>query len=146
MPEVDNLDVMKNVVNALISITERKTDQGHAIMTMDTLIKQLEPQFNFLKNIHIREKPYSEYGEIVSIMTDINEAKPMEVAKAIHALIVMLHDSLGDSSGHFFIKEIKQMLGDENISRMKKMGVDFSLMQLDEEFTHMKKLFTHQKT
>jgi len=58
----------------------------------------------------------------------------------------MLHDSLGDSSGHFFIKEIKQMLGDENISRMKKMGVDFSLMQLDEEFTHMKKLFTHQKT
>ena len=146
MPEVDNLDAMKNVVNALILITERKTDQGHAIMTMDTLIKQLEPQFNFLKNIHIIEKPYSEYSEIVSIMTDINNAKSGEVAKAIHALIVMLHDSLGDSAGHFFIKELKQMLGDENISRMREIGVDFSLMQLDEDFTHMKKLFTHQKT
>jgi len=139
MPELDNLNIMKNVVDVLISISERKTDHGHAIMTMDNLIKQLEPQFNFLKNLHIQDRPYSEYGETVSIMSDINTVKSTEVGKAIHALIVNLRYSLGESAGHFFIKEIRYMLRDEYFSRMNDIGVNFALLQLDEEFTHMKK-------
>jgi hypothetical protein len=146
VPEADNVNIIKNVVNVLISISGRKTDHGHALMMMDALIKQLEPQFNFLKNIHIPEKLYSESSEIVSVMSDINVVKPTEMGKAIHALILTLHDSLGDSAGHFFIKEIKQTLGDEYVSRMKEIGVDFTLLQLDDEFTRMKKLLAHQKT
>ncbi len=146
MPEVDNVDIMKNLVNVLISISGRKTDHGHAMMTIDELIKQLEPQFNFLKNVHVQEKLYSESSEIVSVMSDINVVKPTEMGKAIHALILTLHDSLGDVAGYFFIKEIKQTLGDEYVAHMKAIGVDFSLLQLDDEFTQMKKLLAHQKT
>ena len=146
MPEADNVNIIKNVVNVLISISGRKTDHGHALMMMDALIKQLEPQFNFLKNVHIQEKLYSESSETVSIMSDINVVKPMEVVKAIHTLIIAMHDSLGDSAGHFFFKEIKKMLGDEYVSRMQEMGIDFTVMQLDDEFTHMKRMRVHQKT
>ena len=142
MPEADNVNIIKNVVNVLISISGRKTDHGHALMMMDALIKQLESQFNFLKNIHITEKLYSESSEIVSVMSDMNVVKPTEVGKAIHALILTLHDS----AGHFFIKEIKQTLGDEYVSRMTEIGVDFTLLKLDDEFTRMKKLLAHQKT
>jgi len=143
--EADNVNIMKNVVTVLISISGRKTDHGHAMMTMDALIKQLETQFNFLKNVHIRKKLYSESGELVSVMSYINVVKAAEMGKAIHALILTLHDSLGDSAGHFFIKEIKQTLGDEYVSRMKEIGVDFTLLQLDDEFTQMKKLRDYQK-
>jgi hypothetical protein len=146
MPEIDNVNIMKNVLNVLILISGRKTDQWHAMMTMDALIKQLEPQFNCLKKVHIQDKLYSESSEIVSVMSDINGVKPTELAKAIHALIVAMHDSLGDSAGHFFIKEIKQMLGDEYVSTMQEIGVDFTIMQLDDEFTYMKRMHTHQKT
>lgn len=145
MVEADNVNIMKNVVTVLISISGRKTDHGHAMMTMDALIKQLETQFNFLKNVHIRKKLYSESGELVSVMSYINVVKAAEMGKAIHALILTLHDSLGDSAGHFFIKEIKQTLGDEYVSRMKEIGVDFTLLQLDDEFTQMKKLRDYQK-
>jgi hypothetical protein len=145
VPEADNVNIIKNVVNVLISISGRKTDHGHALMMMDALIKQLEPQFNFLKNIHIQEKLYSESSETFSIMSDINVVKPTDIARAIHALVVGLHDSLGDSAGHFFFKEIKQMFGDEYVSRMQEMGVNFTLMQLDDEFTHMKRVRTQQK-
>jgi len=143
MPEVDNLNVMKNVVNVLISISERKTDHEHAMVTMDALIKQLEPQFNFLKNVHIQEKLYSEYGDLVSVMSDINAVRPTEMGKAIHALILTLHNLLGESAGLFFFKEIKQMLGDEYVSRMQEISVNFTVMQVDEEFTHMKRIRTH---
>jgi len=146
MPEVDNLDVMKNVLNVLISISGRKTDHWHAMMTMDALIKQLEPQFSCLKKVHIQEKLYSESSEMVSVMSDINMVKPTEMGKAIHTLILTLHDSLGDSAGLFFFKEIKQMLGDEYVSLIQEMGVNFSVMQVDEEFTRMKRMHTHQKT
>ena len=146
MPEVDNVNVLKNVVNVLISISGRKTDHWHAMMTMDVLIKQLEPQFNFLKNVQIRDKLYSESSEMISVMSDINVVKPTEMKKAIHALIFAFRDSLGDAAGHFFFKEIKQMLGDEYVSRMKEMGIDFTVLQLDDEFTHMKRMHTHQKT
>jgi len=145
MAELDNVQMMKNVMNALISTSGRKTDHGHAMMTMDTLIKQLEPQFHFLKNVHIQEKIYSESTEIVSIMSDINTVKPSDMGKAIHALIINLHEKLGDAAGHFFFKEIKQTLGDDNVSRMTAMGVDFTRMQINDEITHMGRMHTQQK-
>ena len=146
MPEVDNVDIMKNVLNVLISISGRKTNHVQAMRTIDTLIKQLEPQYNFLKNVNIQEKLYSESSEMISVMSDINVVRPTEMGKAIHTLILTLRDSLGDSAGHFFFKEIKQMLGDEYVSHMQEIGVNFTVMQVDDEFTHMKRTRTHQKT
>jgi len=143
MPEVDNVDIMKNVLNVLISISGRKTNHVQAMRTIDALIKQLEPQFNFLKDVNIQDKIYSEYGELVSVMSDINAVRPTEMGKAIHTLILTLHNLLGESAGHFFFKEIKQMLGDEYVSRMQEIGVNFTVMQVDEEFTHMKRIRTH---
>jgi hypothetical protein len=148
VPEADNLDnlnVMKNLVNVLISISERRTDHVHAMMTMDTLIKQLEPQFNFLKNIHIRENFHSESEEMISVMSDINAVKPTELAKAIYALIVAMYEVLGDLVSTLFIEEIKQALGYKNVYRMREIGVNFTRLQLDIEFKHLLRMFSRKK-
>lgn len=140
MPELDNLNAVKNLVRTLISISERKTDYFHTIMTLDKVIKQLEPQYTFLKNIHLSNDGNLESDELVSIMSlDTSRVESDEVGKTINALLISLRNSLGDSAGHFFFKEIKQMLSDEDVSYMKEIGVDFTLMQINDEIKHLKK-------
>ena len=49
MPELEKSDVFKNLLDTMIKISGRKTNKGHAISIMDSLIKQLEPKFDFLR-------------------------------------------------------------------------------------------------
>jgi len=145
MAKLDKSDVIKNVFRVLISISGRKTTTQYAVMTLDTLIKQLEPQYDFLKHVQINDDIYSEDSEIVNVMVDINAVAPTEMGKAIHAIITSLNESLGDRAGHFFIKEVQSTLGDDYVSTMKDMGVDLSLMQLEDEVTKWERMVTRRR-
>jgi len=145
MVDVEKSDIIKNVLQTLVSISGRKTDRTFALTTLDSLLKQLEPRFDFLKHIHIKETLYSEDQNMISVMSDFSSVAPDEFGKAIHALIFLVHQSLGDRAGHFFIKEIQNTLGDEQVSVMKEMGIDFHLMQLEDDVTRMELEFVKKK-
>lgn len=133
MPKLEKSDLIKNVLGTLISISGRKTTQGYAILTMDSLIKKLESRFDFLAHVQIIDNRFLEGEEAVSVMTNINAIDPSELGKAIHAIIYNVNKSLGDNAGHFFIKEIQNNLGESYNLMMRNMGVDLGLMQLQDE-------------
>ena len=142
MPGLKTSDVIKNLLTTLIDISGRKTNKGHAITTMDMLIKQLETRYDFLKNVEIKDTRYIEDGDPVSVMSDINSVIPSEMGKAVHEIITIMNRSLGKNAGIFFIKELQSNLNEEHEASIKNMGVDLSLMQLEREIEEWEKLTT----
>jgi hypothetical protein len=146
MPILEKSDVMKSVLKTLIAISSRKTDLPYALMTMDDLIKRLEIRYEFLRNIQINDDVYNEEtANIISIMSDINTVPPVEMGKALHDIIDSLNRSLGDRAGHFFIKEIRTRLSDDEVSVMKTMGVDLGMLQLESEIARLERDITEKK-
>ena len=145
MPELEKSDVIKNLLDTMIKISGRKTNKGHAISIMDSLIKQLEPRFDFLRHVQINDTRYSEDGDAVDVMSGINDAESADMGKAINEIITTMDRSLGKSAGHFFIKEIRSTLNEEHTSMMRDMGVDLGLLQLEHEVEEWERITTQKK-
>ena len=145
MPELEKSDVIKNLLATMIDISGRKTNRGHAITTMDSLIKQLKTRYEFLRHIQIKDTRFSEGEDAVSVMSDINSVEATEMGRAIHDIITTMDRSLGRSAGHFFIKELRTTLKDDYNSSIMEMGVDLGLLQLEHEVEEWEKMTTQKK-
>ena len=147
MVEIENSEIIRKVLNTLVSISSRKTTEGYAVSIMDTLIKRLEGTYEFLKHVEVSDTRFLEDDATISVMSDIDSVQPTEIGKAIHDIIVTMNESLGKDAGHFFIKEISRNIGDDYHSTIKDMGVDLGLMQLEHEVNELeKRVFGTRKT
>jgi hypothetical protein len=140
---IQNSKIIEKVLITLLSIVKRKTTEGYAISVMDSLIKKLEANYDFLRHVEIKDTRFSESEEPVTVMSDVDSIPPSEVGKAIQSIISTMNESLSKDVGHFFIKEISQNIGDEYDSVMKDMGVDLNLMQLEHEVSELEKRMTN---
>jgi hypothetical protein len=146
MPSPEKSEIIKSLLKTLISISSRKTDLPYTIMTIEDLMKQLETHYRFLKHIHINNNFYKEEsGDVITVMSDINNVPPTQLGKAIHSIIYSMNRSLGENAGHFFIKEIRNKLSDDYLNVIKEMGVDLGLMQLESEIVHLERELSQRK-
>jgi hypothetical protein len=146
MSSPEKSDVMKNVLKTLISISSRKTDLPYAVMSIENLIKKLEVKYQFLKPIQINDDVYNEdTTDFISVMSDINTVSSTDLGQALHAIIDLMNRQLGENAGHFFIKEIRNKLGDDYLSVMKDMGVDLGMMQLESEISRLERDLAERK-
>jgi hypothetical protein len=143
MVKVENSILLKKVLSTMVTISGRKTTEGYAITVMESLLKNLENQYDFLKHIKIKDTRYLEEDESVMVMDDIDTIAPSHVGKAIHDLILTMNRSLGKNAGYFFFKELSRNIGDEYNTTMKEIGVDLSLMQLEHEVDELEKRILH---
>ena len=145
MATFDKSDIVENVLKNLIDISGRKTSKGHAIGTIDNVIKKLELKYDFLKHIKINDNRFVEDDPAVSVMKDINKIDANKMGKAINDIISNTHFSLGNNAGHFFIKELQKNIGGDYNSVMKEMGVDLGLMQLESEINDLGKTISKKE-
>jgi len=136
---IQNSKIVEKVLTTLLRIVKRKTTEGYAVSVMDSLIKKLEANYDFLKHVEIKDTRFSESDDPVTVMSDVDSIPPSEVGKAIQSIISTMNESLSKDVGHFFIKELSQNIGDEYDSVMKDMGVDLNLMQLEHEVSELEK-------
>ena len=139
MAELENSEVVKHVLENLISISSRKTTLGTAISTLDDSLKKLRPKYDFLKHVEIKDTRYFEIGEPVSVMSSINNIRSNDVGKALQDIIKNMNTNLGKNAGYFFIKELQNNIGGNYTSVMKDMGVDLGLLQLETEINKLGK-------
>jgi len=139
MPQVENSEVVRYVLQTLVDISGRKTTQIQAVLTLSELIKKLEGKYTFLKHIEVKDVRYSEIEDPISVMSDIDEVESNDVGKALYDIIKTMNTNLGKEAGHFFIRELRNRLGDNYNSTMEEMGVDLGLMQLEFEVNEMTK-------
>ena len=146
MADLENSDVVKNLLNILIDISGRKTDKGHAVFTLGSVMKKLETKYNFLKYIQIKDTRFIEDVETVYVVPEINDVTSSEIGEALQDIISTMDSSLGDSAGHFFIKEIRSRLDDNYRLSISDMGVDLSIMQLEKEVRDLEKSVIKRNT
>ncbi len=136
---VENIKVIKDVLNTILLISGRKTTQSHAVYLLGSTLNNLKKQHSFLDNITVKDTTYLEDSEPITIMGNINELKINKMGPAVKDIITHLNNSLGDEAGHFFLKELSQKLDDESINVLKEMGVDLELMHLEQQISKMEK-------
>jgi hypothetical protein len=139
MPDFDNSEVVRHILQTLINITSRKTTKDQALSTMYDLIKKLQGKYEFLKHIEIKDTRFMEFEEPVTVMSDIDGVKLNEIGKALSDIIKTMKIDLGRNAGYFFIKELKNNIRDEYYSTLEEMGLDFGVMQLEFEINEMSK-------
>jgi len=139
MPQVENSEIVRHVLQTLVDISGRKTTQMQAVLTLSELIKKLEEKYVFLRHIEVKNVRYSEIDDPISVMSDIDGVESNDVGKALYDIIKTMNTNLGKEAGHFFIRELKNRLGDAYNSTMEEMGVDLGLMQLEFEVNEMTK-------
>ncbi|KYK27489.1 hypothetical protein AYK20_02750 [Thermoplasmatales archaeon SG8-52-1] len=139
MTTLDNSIVFKHVLDALIDISSRKTTLGHAVSTMNHIIKQLEDKYDFLKHVEVNDTRFIEQDESVSVMRDLNNIKSNRLGDALYDIIRTMNIALGKDAGYFFIKELKNNLQDNYITSFEDMGLDLGLMQLEHEIKELTK-------
>ena len=139
MSQIENSEVVRHVLQKLIDISGRKTTKGHAVSTMYELIKKLKEKHNFLKHVEIKDTRFIEMDEPVTVMSDMNSVKSYDIGEALQDIIKTMNIALGKDAGHFFIKELRNSIGDIYYSTIMDMGLDLGLMQLEYELNELEK-------
>lgn len=145
MAQIENSEVVRYVLDKLINISSRKTTEGHAVSTMYGLLKKLEEKYDFLKHVEIKDVRFIEMDEPISVMSDINGVKSINIGEALSDIIKTMNNALGKDAGHFFIKELRNNIEEEYYTSITEMGLDLSLLQLEHDVNRLEKNLRKQK-
>ena len=137
---IENSEVMRNVLTALLKISRRKDTDIDIVSTMDSVVKKLEGKYSFLKHVEINDTRFFEAGDSITVMSDLDSVSSTEVGKAIHDIIFSMVESLGKDAGFYFIKEIGHRIGDDYYTTIRDdMGVNLNFMQLEWDVSRMER-------
>jgi hypothetical protein len=130
-PPKNNSEVVKHVLNTLIYSIKRKTNEGHAVSMIDSLIHDLQEDHEFLIYVKLKDTRLLEDDSIVDVKKDIDEIMPLEVGKALNNVIYITSRFLGKRDGYFLIKEFQHRIGSNYYSSLRAMGIDLDLLLLE---------------
>ena len=121
--------LVKKTLEALIDIVGKRTSEGFAVVTIDTVIEKLEKRHDVLKFIKIDKSRYMDGFDAISIMPDINSVESYKLGKAIQDIIKVTQENLKDKA-RSVIEDFKNKLGDIYLSKIEEMGVNLFLLEM----------------
>jgi hypothetical protein len=133
---IKNSDVLGSILRALFSVASRRTTQSFAATVIGAIVKTLEPNYQFLKYVHIDNLTSANPNEIINISSEIDTVDPTEIGTSIEAIIRIVYMDLVGKTGLFFMKELKEQAGEHIITEMKRYGVDLALLQTEQRYMH----------
>ncbi len=125
----ENELLVKKTLDALVNILGNRTSESFAVVTIDTIINQLEEKHGVLKYITIDKSRYTDTVDAIRVIPDINSVDSYKIGKAIREIIKMVHADIGDKT-YGFIEEFKNRLGDEYLTEIEKIGVNLNLLEM----------------
>lgn len=131
---IQNSDVIKHTLFSLVSVARTKTSDDYAWSIIKILIKELEPDYDFLKYVYIDDLDnLGNTIDDIAVITDIDNVNPKELGKAIQEIVNIFKTRMGNKAGLFFLREFKDHLGEQYHAHIKKIGVDLRLIDLQKE-------------
>jgi hypothetical protein len=139
LPQLENSDVVKHVLQTLINISSRKTSSGQAISTLYESVNQLKEKYSFLKHVEIKDTSFLELDDPITVLSKIDGVGSNKIGRALQDIIKTMNSNLGKDAGYFFIKELKTRMGADYISTIEDWGLDLGLLQLEFEINELTK-------
>lgn len=144
---IKNSYIIDTILKALITILNKKMPEAEVIKILKTSIKKLENINDITKYIIINDTPDSNGYYTIETKEDINGIIPIRMADMLERFIEEIGRSIKCDIDHSFFEEFKNILGDENLYFIKKMGVNLDrigviLQQQENEIITKKTLKT----
>jgi hypothetical protein len=146
MSTLKNSEVLESILRALFSVASRRTTQSFAATVIGAIIKTLEQNYEFLQQVHIENPEYVNTEGIIKISSDIDTVDCNQVGKAIEAIIRIVYMDLVGKTGLFFMKELKDLAGEQIIAELKSYGVDLGILQTEQRYLHRQQRRKSQET
>ena len=134
MSKLSNVDILENVMHGLFTTAGRRTSQNFAVAVIHAITKALEQRYDFLKYISFNYK--GESNELVNISPNLNSIDTIKIGRAVEAIVQVICMDLKDKAGLYFINELKKNTGEETISYLKNVGIDFELLQIKQHYLY----------
>jgi len=136
MTDVKNSEVIGSILRALYAVASRRTTQSFATTVIGAIIKTLEQNYEFLRYVHIENLEYGNNDTIINISTEIDTVDPSKIGTAVEAIIRIVYMDLVGKTGLFFMKELKELAGEQIITELRNYGVDLALLQTEQRYMH----------
>jgi len=136
MSTLKNSEVLESILRALFSAASRRTTQSFAATVIGAIVKTLEQNYDFLQQVHIENPEFANTEGIIKISSEIDTIDSTQVGKAIEAIIRIVYMDLVGKTGLFFMKELKDLAGDQIIAELRSYGVDLGILQTEQRYLH----------
>lgn len=123
---MDNITLMQGILTSLSEVASEKTSPAFAQLIVKTILESLERKFLFLSSIR-----FGENNNNIIIPSSVNSLDEKELGKAIEAIIRSVYMNLEKQAGLFFITELEHNAVPGVIPRIREIGVDLELMQIE---------------
>jgi len=130
MSNLKNSQAVRFVLQTLINKIGRRTSKGFATVTLDAVIKELIPRYDFLKYIKIEKMFYSGGIDAVGASSEIDLVDPAEFYDAIEYIMEKTVKNIKEKANFFFIREVKEELNDVYGLNLEERSIDLRRMQL----------------
>lgn len=139
MGNYKNSDVLGAILQSLYAVAGRRTTESFAATVIGSIIKTLEPKYDFLKYVRIDEKGQLIGYKVIAIAPEIDSVDPGRIGKAIEAIVRVVYMDIIGKAGLFFVTELKRAAGEEIISELKNFDVDLASLQIEQHYLHRRR-------
>ena len=89
-------------------------------------------------DFEIEYYPYVDGKEVyvINISPSINSVHPIEIGKAIEAIIRVIYNDLSEEAGLYFVTELKQYVGEQTTDGIIDCDVDLDQIQLEQHYAY----------
>ena len=129
MSNLKNSQVIKHVLQTLVSKIGRRTSEGFAMVILDNALNELMSRYDFLRYVKIKDTFYSEGIDAVSVSSEIDLVDTAKFYNAVRDIIEMTVKYVKEKANFFFIKEVQEALNDIYNLNLKEQNIDLNRMQ-----------------
>ncbi len=134
------IETVDHLLTSVIAVIARRTSDTYAVTILGNAINHLQEKYPFLQNIEILDTQYIETEQFISINESLNTINQENLSESLSELINMVTTSIGRHAGFFFIREIKDHIGFEWDTSLKKINVDLDILQYGFTFDRIQRL------
>ena len=129
MSNLKNSQVIRHVLQTLVSKIGRRTSEGFATVILDTVLNELRSRYDFLRYVEIKNTFYSEGIDAVNVSSEIDLVDTAKFYNAVRDIMEMTVKYVKEKANFFFIKEVQEALNDIYDLNLKEQNIDLNLMQ-----------------
>lgn len=121
--EIQNSDVIRRFLRALIEVLEKQTSKTFAITFLMKKLTELQHLYPFLNGVSLQNIRFTLGSEDIRIRPDIDSVNPKDVGKAICSILQQTDKELIDLGRNSIAGDLKSHLTMEYLSKLGDMGV-----------------------